>query len=297
MDDVKDPTKVIKVGDDLLKVDGRGRVIGKVTASTEVVTKEDLKSFATIEAVACRYASKAELEAVNPDLSNYLTRLEAQRYILKKHLAVYPNREEVVSMIKAQEFIGLVREPALQDLVKRSELVEYVTKDGLANIVSPGLLAKLATKRDLLAYATKESLSQFADKDKVLYSDKNDQVVSGSLEVRDRLTEHGSRVKTADSTRDTVSTRIVESGPAKLTDSDEYVIILNNSGALFGAILPKGKKGLRFAIKDGLGNSESYNIKVVASEGDTIDGRSLFILHEDYGKVVLVHNGKEWNVF
>ena len=300
---VKRKPRIVKMGDDLVKVDDRNRVIGKVSmeeasefltpkdleeALSKVVTKEELKSLDCV--------SREEMRNYKPDLSKFMRKDDANaKYVLAKAMHKYLTKDEVEEKLKAQSFSGLVRSDDLKGYTKKDELGKFVTKEELATIISPALLAKLVTKAELESYSKKEDLESLAKKGEVIKRSSDSQSISGDLKISGELLVGGEKVR-LHSEKEQRSIRIVESAPAKLTEDDEYVIIVNNTEDLFGVLLPKGKKGLKYTIKDGTGSSYHAAIKVASGHAETIDGRQHVQLDKAYGVLNLIYNGKEWNI-
>lgn len=300
---VKRKHRIVKMGDDLVKVDDRNRVIGKVSMSdaADFLTSKDLEeavsNLATKkELKELDFISREEMRTYKPDLSKFMRKDDANaKYMLAKAMHNYPTKDEVEEKLKSQNFSGLVRNDQLKEYPKKDELGKFVTKEELATIISPALLAKLVTKAQLEEYSKKEDLENLANKSEVILKSSSEQSISGNLKVSGELSVKGDKVR-LHSEKEQRSIRIVETAPAKLTDSDEYVIIINETADLFGVLLPEGKKGLRFTIKDGTGSAYHAAIKVVSSSGATIDGRQSIQLDKAYGVLNLIYNGKEWNI-
>lgn len=300
---VKRKPKIIKMGDDLVKVDDRNRIIGKVSTSdaTEFITPSELESltekFVTKKDLKdSNFASKEELKQFKPDLSMYMRKDDANaKYVLSKAIGKYATKDEVDEKIKSQSFNGLVKQGDLKDYVKSDSLGKFVTKEELASIISPALLAKLVTKAELAKCATLDDLKSLAERSSVLLKSAESQSLSGDLKISGNLEVNGEKVR-LQSDKERRSIRIIKSAPAKLTEDDEYVIIVNNTSDLFGVLLPKGKEGIRYTIKDGTGSAYHSEIKIVSSVGETIDGRESVKLDKAYGVLNLIYNGQEWNI-
>lgn len=300
---VKRSHRIIKMGDDLVKVDDRNRVIGKVSLDdarnfiSESDLDERLKTLVTKKDLASsNFVTKEELSKYTPDLSKYLRKDDANvRFVLSKAMSKYPTTAEVDEKIKSQKFTNLVKYEDLKKYADKESLNKLVTKEELATIVSPALLAKLATKSELAAYLKKEDLKDLAARDEALLKSAKDQKISGGLHVSGDFTVNGEKVKVA-SEKEQCSIRLINSAPAKLTEDDEYVIIMNETSDLFGVLLPAGKKGLKFIIKDGTGSSYHAPIQVASSVKQTIDGRENVQLNKPYGVLKLIYNGREWNI-
>jgi len=298
---VKNKPRIIKIGDELVQVDGRNRPIKKVDlngakefvgpkdlqkATKDCLKKEDLDS----------YVTKKDLLNHKQDLSEYLKKDEANgRFALQKGLHIYCRHSEVDEKIRTQNFSNLVRKEDIKDLVNKKDLGALVSREELARIISPGLLAKLVTKAELLEYCLRSELNDLPKKAEVMLKADSNHKISGDLEVSGKLTSNRVGVRLS-SEKEQCSVRVVSQAPAKLTSEDKCVIIVNETSELFGVIVHGGKLGDEVIIKDGTGSAHHSSIKIVSAEQETFDGKSQLLISDAYGVKRLIHNGKEWNI-
>lgn len=95
----------------------------------------------------------------------------------------------------------------------------------------------------------------------------------------------------------TESAVTVHTAAGDVTLINEAGLVVNKtSGEVTAVTLPgTPAKHRRIWIKDGAGDAATYNITIEPASG-TIDGAASYTISENYGAVVLVYNGTEWNV-
>jgi hypothetical protein len=75
------------------------------------------------------------------------------------------------------------------------------------------------------------------------------------------------------------------------------LVVNKTVGQATAVTLPPLTFGRIAIVKDGKGDAQTNNITIQAAEaGGTIDGATSYVINENYGAVLLVHNGTEWSV-
>jgi len=93
---------------------------------------------------------------------------------------------------------------------------------------------------------------------------------------------------------------ITAAGPLTLSYTTSSLIIIKlTTPAAFTLNLPSVASvaaGVMFIVKDGAGNSQTYNITILPNGTDTIDGQSSVIIKNSYDSLTIVSNGTSWNL-
>jgi hypothetical protein len=89
-----------------------------------------------------------------------------------------------------------------------------------------------------------------------------------------------------------LSVRTITTPISTLSSHDLLVNV--NATAATTINLPQGNKGQWYIIKDANGNAATYNITVIPSNSQTIDGSSSMTINTNYGSNMIVWNGTGW---
>lgn len=90
---------------------------------------------------------------------------------------------------------------------------------------------------------------------------------------------------------------ITAAGAVTGISTDRYIILLKTVAATTTVTLPPTPStGQIVSIKDGSGNSQTFNISIVGASGATIDGVSTFTLAANFESVDVIWNGTQWNI-
>lgn len=91
--------------------------------------------------------------------------------------------------------------------------------------------------------------------------------------------------------------RIITSGSSySCSSGDQYIVIKKTTASITSIILPSlPVTGQIVNVKDGTGNSQSFNVTVSPISG-FIDGRPNFVIDQPYQSTAFLYNGAEWNV-
>jgi hypothetical protein len=105
-------------------------------------------------------------------------------------------------------------------------------------------------------------------------------------------------VTTTDGRRLAVQVVAASAGTESLTEADDDVVIVTNTGASAHTIeLPATPTaGQRYRIKDGGGGAATNNITVSTAGAETIDGAATFAIDEDYMAVDMISDGANYFV-
>jgi hypothetical protein len=93
-------------------------------------------------------------------------------------------------------------------------------------------------------------------------------------------------------------TLLTGTGNYVVTSLDRYVVVEKTVPATIQVTLPSGATiGRAICVKDGNGNALSFNITIVPSGSDTIDGASNLIINSNFGSIDLIYVGGMWATY
>lgn len=96
-------------------------------------------------------------------------------------------------------------------------------------------------------------------------------------------------------TVDTKAYRVATATPVSVSSQDDYAVGVNYAGASV-VNLPAGSTGKIFVIYDASGDAANNHITVNGNGGQTINGRSSYVIRSNYGAVQLQFGTSEWKV-
>lgn len=97
-----------------------------------------------------------------------------------------------------------------------------------------------------------------------------------------------------------MATAIITTGSSYASTSSNHVVLINKStGSATSVTLPNTASltvGKVIIVKDAKGDAATNNITITGNNSETIDGQSNYVLNNNYGSVMVIWNGTEWNI-